>query len=83
MLQDIILGWVRTLIAVGAGSLVAKGYIDHDQSNELIGAAVTIVPIALSALDKIVARQRTAQAVVAQAVKGASSGAATASQSLT
>lgn len=73
MLTDLILGWARTGVAVGCGYLIARGYITHDQGGELIGAAGTVVPILLSALDKVVARQRTATAVVAMATQASGS----------
>lgn len=41
--QDVVLGFVRHLLTLGAGLLIAKGYVDESMTNELIGAVMTIV----------------------------------------
>lgn len=45
-------GAVRTLLAVGAGFLVGKGYVDSATATTVIGALMTIIPFAWSAWDK-------------------------------
>lgn len=71
MLQDSLLGLVRTALAVFGGWLVSKGYIAHDQAPEIEGAALTLVIAGFSILDKVVARQRIAQAVIKDAARNA------------
>ena len=43
MSQDVILGFVRHILTLGAGVLIAKGYVDESSTNELIGAVMTLV----------------------------------------
>lgn len=45
-------GIVRTLLAAGAGYFVAKGYVDSDTVNTVIGGAGTIFVAVWSVMSK-------------------------------
>lgn len=57
IITKIVLGWARHFIAMGAAALVAKGYLDGAQGDELTGALIALVPLAFSAYDKWHAQQ--------------------------
>lgn len=59
IMGNVIMGWVRHLIGIAAGALVAKGLFDHAQAEEFSGAIATLVPLAFSAMDKMQARRAT------------------------
>ena len=67
LFTKVILGWARHFIGMGAAALVAKGYLDGSQGDQLTGALVALVPLAFSAYDKLHA-MRAKQTAVASAV---------------
>lgn len=50
--MDVILGLVRHLLGAGGAALATNGWIDAAQSEQLVGAVLTIAAIAWSAWDK-------------------------------
>jgi len=59
IITKVILGWARHFIGMGAAALVAHGYLDGAQGDELVGGLVALVPLAFSAYDKWHAMQAT------------------------
>ena len=45
-------GAIRTLLGVGAGFLIGKGFVDEATATTAIGAIMTLIPLAWSAWDK-------------------------------
>jgi len=66
---DILLGFIRTALAAGAGTLVAKGYITADSVETLIGAGIILVTAGASAISKIAAKRKLDKAIAAPAGK--------------
>jgi hypothetical protein len=51
-MKDIILGIVRHLLTAGGGYVVAKGFVDADQANQLVGAVLVVVGVIASVVEK-------------------------------
>lgn len=58
MIQAIVAGIIRAILAAVGGSLVTKGVLDADQLAAGIGAVLTLVTIAWSARQKWTAKQK-------------------------
>lgn len=71
LVKNILLGQVRHYVAIAGGSLVTAGYLTKDQGNQLTGAVMVIVPLALSAYDKWQVDNAKKAAILAAAQKGA------------
>jgi hypothetical protein len=56
-------GAIRTLIAIGAGWLVGKGWMTQATFNEMITAIMIILPFVWTAAQKYMARKRELLAV--------------------
>lgn len=69
LVSKIVLGWARHLVGMGAAALVAKGYLDGAQSEQLTGALMTLVPLGFSAYDKWHAMQAVKTAAITGKVK--------------
>jgi hypothetical protein len=41
--SDVVMGFVRHLLTLGAGYLITKGYFDDATSTQLIGAVMTLL----------------------------------------
>ena len=52
-------GAIRTLLGVGAGVLIGKGWVDATTATTVIGALMTLIPLAWSAYDKHRSEQAT------------------------
>lgn len=52
MNKDTILGIVRHILTFGGGSLVTKGFADTEQTDQLIGALMTIIGVVWSIIHK-------------------------------
>lgn len=50
--KTIVVGLLRHLLTLGAGWLLARGYLDNDSANAIIGLVLGLVGMALSANDK-------------------------------
>ena len=50
--QDRVLGVVRHILTAGGGYLTAKGYVDADGVEQLVGAVITIAGTVWSILSK-------------------------------
>ena len=50
--QDRVLGVVRHILTAGGGYLTAKGYVDADGIEQLVGAIITIAGTVWSILSK-------------------------------
>lgn len=53
MYTSIILGLIRHLLTAGGGALVAKGLVDTDTANQLVGALITLGGGIWSIVDKL------------------------------
>lgn len=62
-------GAIRTLLGVGAGVLIGKGIVDSATATTVIGALMTLIPLAWSAWDKkqTEAKTQAREAVAVQA----------------
>lgn len=47
------LALLRHLLSMAAGAIVAQGVLTNDQATSLVGAIVTIFPIAWSLIEKV------------------------------
>ena len=52
MFKPLILGQLRHLLTVGAGALVAYGYVEASNTEALVGIVLYAIGAGLSALDK-------------------------------
>lgn len=52
MSKEMVLGLARHLMTFGGGLLASKGYIDNGDVEMAVGAAVTLLGIVWSAIDK-------------------------------
>ena len=52
MSKESVLGVLRHILTFGGGLAVSKGYIDEASSVELVGAAITIIGVAWSIIEK-------------------------------
>ncbi len=50
--QAVWMGFVRHILTLGGGVLIAKGYADESMVNELVGALVTVIGFGWSYLHK-------------------------------
>lgn len=50
--QAVLLGFVRHVLTLGGGVLIAKGYADDAMVNELVGALVTVIGFGWSFFNK-------------------------------
>jgi len=50
--QAVWMGFVRHILTLGGGVLIAKGYADESMVNEMIGALVTVIGFGWSFLHK-------------------------------
>jgi hypothetical protein len=62
MIQAIILGQGRGVLAAAGGWLIAQGYIGSDQSQQWLGASFWALTAILSAIDKFVVNKKIATA---------------------
>jgi hypothetical protein len=58
MIQAIILGQGRGVLAAAGGWLIAQGYIGSDQSQQWLGASFWALTAILSAIDKFVVNKK-------------------------
>lgn len=68
-MTEILLGLARTILAAGAGWLVAKGYITADNQEALIGGGLVLVAAGGSAINKISTNKKLEKAIAAPAGK--------------
>lgn len=61
--QEILLGQIRTVLALIGGALVTHGVLNATTATEIAGVATALIPIAWSAWSKWQARARVAKAV--------------------
>jgi len=52
MNKESVLGVLRHILTFGGGLAVSKGYLDEASSVELVGAAITIIGVAWSIIQK-------------------------------
>jgi len=70
LIGGIVMGWVRHAFTTFGGGLVTHGYITQSQDQQLIGAVLVIIPIALSGYQKYSAQEKANAAILAAAKKG-------------
>lgn len=63
--KQAILSAIRSLLAIAGGALAAHGVINEAIVNEVIGAVMTVIPIAWGIWDKYNAERKTAVREVA------------------
>ncbi len=66
MVNNIVLGFVRTTMATAIPALIAGGWLQQNQATDLLGSVMFIAALALSGLDKVIRGQehKAALAVV-------------------
>jgi hypothetical protein len=65
LVGKVVNGWLRHFIGIGAGCLATHGLITHAQSQEVVGAVMTLLPIVWSAYSKWSAQQKLHDAEIA------------------
>ena len=65
IMLEAIKGIVRALLGAAAGYVVAKGWLDADMANEVIGAVLLIMTAGWSVFDKKTAEVKLQKAVSA------------------
>tara|TARA_R110000868_G_C10671760_1_gene746691 strand:+ start:385 stop:672 length:288 start_codon:yes stop_codon:yes gene_type:complete len=63
--KNAILSLIRTLLAVGAGIAVSRGYVSNDVAMQIMGTAVAFIPVVWGMVDKYLAEQKVEKRVVA------------------
>lgn len=58
MIQAIVTGIIRAVLAAVGGGYVQRGIVDQDQLTAVIGAVITLVTIGWSVRSKFVAKQK-------------------------
>lgn len=71
LLSKIILGWVRHLVSGLGGYLLAHGYLDAQQSDQMTGAVLVLLPLLLSAYQKWDAQNKANAKIIAAATSPA------------
>tara|TARA_R110000868_G_scaffold145954_1_gene366495 strand:+ start:1235 stop:1498 length:264 start_codon:yes stop_codon:yes gene_type:complete len=63
--KNAILSLIRTLLAIGAGVAVSRGYVSDDIAMQIMGTAVAFIPIVWGMVDKIIADQKAEKRIAA------------------
>ena len=69
MVNNIVLGFVRTTMATAIPALIAGGWLQQNQATDLLGSVMFIAALALSGLDKVV-RESQHQAALSVVPEG-------------
>lgn len=70
LVGSIFMGWVRHAVTAFGAGLVTNGYLSAAQDQQVVGAILVIIPIALSGYQKYSAKAKANAAILAAAQKG-------------
>ena len=63
MVNNIVLGFVRTTMATAIPALIAGGWLQPTQANDLLGSIMFLAALGLSGFDKIIRGKEHAEAL--------------------